>query len=334
MFLQFFTAAIFCRTALASSRPHFQNWYPEFGAIFEEILHTQCSEQFNRYLTETPGPGCTNCFAGGVATCILAAFDENGKAMLAAAGVLLGLLPTTLSLVGPSIVETGILAQRRPFLAFLLAFCSPSASPIKTFDYCSPRELLQQRPGGYRVSVNGISIISRSTISVLEYLLTGAALANLALVTWELSIKTVTAVAAVTAYLPALWVSTSIIIHVLGAWAVKLRVSIVQVEHVPRAMDLFNQEWIISAAQPVAVLQLKPEKLLFIVSSWLASTSTVLHLVFGTLVLSGTLFISPRDALAVVARYFVSTLVCRIILMYEICGMRETIAVESEQELE
>lgn len=332
MFLYFLLTAVFYHSVLASRPTHFQKWYPQFETRFDGILHTNCSEEFDRYMTETPQPGCSNCLAGAVVTCILEAFDENGKAMLATAGVLLGLLPTTLSLVGSSNIETGVLALRRPFLAFLLALGSPAVSPIRTFDYRSPRELLQRSPDNYHVKMVRLSGTMRRVTLSLEYLFTIVAIVNLAHVTWELSLRTVTAVAAVTDYLPILWVATSIIIHMLGAWAVRLRVSIIHVQHGTRTMNPFSQEWQLSAVQPQAMLQLKPENLLFIIISWLASTSTVFHIVFGTLVLAGTLFISPQDAIAVVARYFASTIVCRTILMYEISGMRETIVVESERE--
>lgn len=49
----------------------------------------------------------------------------------------------------------------------------------------------------------------------------------------------------------------------------------------------------------------------------------MLHIVFGTLVFSGILFISTQDATAVVARFFASALVCRLVMMYELAGIRE-----------
>jgi hypothetical protein len=332
MFLHLFTATVFCHVVLASKHVHFQQWYPQFEKGFESIIRTKCNEEFERYMTETPQPGCKNCIAGPVVTCMLEALDENVKAMFASAGVLLALLPTTLSLAGPSTIETGILAQRRPFLAFLLALCSPAASPIRTIDYRDPQELLRRKPDIYRIKADGISVAARRVISGLEYLLTTAAIANVAHVTWELSVKTVTAVSTVTEFLPALWVATSVIIHILGAWAVRLRTSILLVEHATRSESLFIQEWMLSAVQPQATLQLKPEELLFIFISWLVSTGIILHIVFGTLVLAGTLFITPQDALCVVARYLASTILCKTVLMYEIVGMRETVTVESEQE--
>lgn len=61
----------------------------------------------------------------------------------------------------------------------------------------------------------------------------------------------------------------------------------------------------------------------YLALSWVLSTGIVFHVVFGTLLFSGLTFIGPKDAMAVVVRYIVSVLVCRVILMYEIAGMRE-----------
>jgi hypothetical protein len=57
--------------------------------------------------------------------------------------------------------------------------------------------------------------------------------------------------------------------------------------------------------------------------SWVLSVYVIVHVVYGMLVLSSLYFIGPRDALGVVGRYMASVLVCRVIVMYEIAGLRE-----------
>lgn len=146
--------------------------------------------------------------------------------MLAAIGVILGLLPTILSMVGLSVIETGVLALRQHFFAFLLALSSPAALPSRTLDYRNSKELLQQRLLCYRLKADAMFTVHRRVLPGLQYVLATAAVANLAHVTWELFTKTVTANSAVTKYLPGLWVATSVVIHVNDAWAVRLRISI------------------------------------------------------------------------------------------------------------
>jgi hypothetical protein len=41
--------------------------------------------------------------------------------------------------------ETGILSMRRPLLPFLIGARAPAVSPIRTFNYGDPQELIQMR---------------------------------------------------------------------------------------------------------------------------------------------------------------------------------------------
>lgn len=60
-----------------------------------------------------------------------------------------------------------------------------------------------------------------------------------------------------------------------------------------------------------------------------------MHITYGVLMLSSLLFISVQDALSVVGRYFVSALVCRALVAFELAGMSKAStvieAVESEE---
>ena len=54
---------------------------------------------------------------------------------------------------------------------------------------------------------------------------------------------------------------------------------------------------------------------------------TICHVIFDTLVFSSMLFISIRDAIAVIGRYFVPVICCRVVLMYELALIRDSINV-------
>lgn len=62
---------------------------------------------------------------------------------------------------------------------------------------------------------------------------------------------------------------------------------------------------------------------LLVFLSWALSICVIVHVTYETLVLLSLYFIGPRDAVGVVGRYMASVLVCRIIVMYEIAGLRE-----------
>jgi hypothetical protein len=79
-----------------------------------------------------------------VVECVLGRMPETLKAnLLAAAGVVLGLLPSLLSFLASDITEVGL---RRPELALLLAAGSPAVNPIKVCEYSDPLRLLLPGP--------------------------------------------------------------------------------------------------------------------------------------------------------------------------------------------
>ena len=68
----------------------------------------------------------------------------------------------------------------------------------------------------------------------------------------------------------------------------------------------WGQECCPSNHQPDAELVYRKESYSFLAISWLASIGSVLHIIYGTLILSGTFFISVGDALIVTARFLAS----------------------------
>src|SRR5271156_2495523 len=152
-----------------SAAVHFQHWYPQYRHVFESIMEEYCQTEYHGYLTEVAPKDYLSGTVTPVIDCILKNLNETRKSNMAAAAVLLGLLPTTLGLVGSTTMEVGLVALRRPLLAFLLAAGAPAVSPIRTFDYVDPKELLQKKPG----SVKRLSMgpAKSHTIAVLQYII-------------------------------------------------------------------------------------------------------------------------------------------------------------------
>ena len=333
--------------ALASNS-HFQQWYPQYRATFERLVDgPECNGTFADYRRGYGHPGfCwpnfVGCLSGAMVHCLLSNVTESLKANMASAAIFLGLLPTTLSLVGPSTVETGLLALRRPLLSLLLASGAPAVSPIRTFEYRLPAELIRKRPDG--IDAPRFTSRSAAILASLEYLFACAAVVNLAHVSWELGFKTVCSFSSETNFLPALWTFLALSVHIIGTVAVILRVSCKDLVVGPAARrrqswygygrQLLRCEFQLAVRQPAWALELKRESYAFIFCSWCTSVGTVLHIIYGTAVFSSILFISTQDALSVFARYLASTLVCRAILAFEIGGMREVVEIETEHENE
>lgn len=102
-----------------------------------------------------------------------------------------------------------------------------------------------------------------------------------------------------------------------------------------RLWDYGHSEWVPAVTEKEKI-RIKPfaEGRPYVVWSWALSTSTVIHILFGSLLFSGLLFIGPRDALVVIFRYVVSVLICRSIVMFELAGMRSPHEEEDTLEME
>ncbi|KFY48430.1 hypothetical protein V495_01344 [Pseudogymnoascus sp. VKM F-4514 (FW-929)] len=315
---------------VAAAPGHFRLWFPQYGPTFEGFVR-KCGATYDAYRNDVPcHPHYVGCQSGRMIHCLLSQATESLKANMASAGVILGLLPTTLCLVGLSTVETGLLAHRRPLLSLLLAAGAPAISPSRIYDYRDSIDLLRDRSS--YINTPKFTPMWAAIIATLQYIFASLAIANLAYVSWELSIKTVCSFSSDTAFQPALWAFVAIPIHLMGRLAVALRFRCQMSELGPEGpwARRLREEFQLTARQSPATLHSQQEGYLFILCSWCTSTGAVLHIMYGTLVFSSILFISAQDAIKVAARYLCSTLICRIILKFEIIGMRGVMEIEKE----
>lgn len=326
------TRSSFCLLVFASlisatsAAVHFKHWYPQYRHVFESIMEEYCQAEYHGYQTEVAPKDYLSGTVTPVIDCILKNLNETRKSNMAAAAVVLGLLPTTLGLVGSTTMEVGLVALRRPFLAFLLAAGAPAVSPIRTFDYVDPKELLQKPPGSVKVFSMGPT--KKFAIALLQYVVAAAAVLNLATVSYQLCIRTVCSFAPETAYEPAVWAFLAVAVHIFGSWSVYLRVRMVTGGSGVgrgRLWQRILREFTPSAAREEAELEIKDETYGYIFLAWFTSMGTVLHIVYGTLLFSSIIFISTGDAVLVVVRYLSSTLVCRAIVMFELSGLRQVL---------
>lgn len=222
----------------------------------------------------------------------------------------------------------------------LVALGSPSMYLSRAFDYNHPDEMLADRR--YRQKQWRPFPAAQWAICAAEYLLAIAAVANIALVNWDLGVKTVCSWMSDMIIAPMVWGILGLAIHMVGAVSLRLRArrgyfvdaagGAPHVVDTPakwlrdwsrRAREICALEFVPAVAQRDFRMRVFPERQMYLALSWVLSTGIVFHVVFGTLLFSGLTFIGPKDSMAVVVRYIVSVLVCRVILMYEIAGMRE-----------
>jgi hypothetical protein len=304
------------------------------------------------------GGASTSALTQPVIACILGYTGEYVKSQLSCAQVLLGVAPTILAILGPRADEmsTLLLIGRRPFLFFILACGSPSVYFGRAFEYVSPKEFLADRINAQNVlhrqqylPVSGIkrTAWTNTIATVVEYTLAIGAVANIAFLDYELGANTICIIWSTSIFAPLAWGAAGIFNHVLGALTLRTRIRRLDPHERETAatgeatgrMDWarrwnlrrFLRDWVVgevrmTATQKDVHVDEFPETHTYVVLTWVSSVCIIAHILFGTIVFSSIVFIGPEDALGVVIRYMVSVMVCRMVLMYELAGLRDAYA--------
>jgi hypothetical protein len=327
------TLVTFCS---AEPKIHFKHWYRQYREIFSDLMKTQeCIDAYQIYLTGKAPADDKGKTTEPVVNCIFSQISEAKKLNMASASIVLGLLPATLALLGSTTAEVGLLATRRPVLAFLLASSAPAVNPTRPFDGGDPRHILETRQKTKSVRQLGKS--TACIVSLVQYLIALGTIANLIHTSWELCINTLCSFAPEIAFLPALWAFLALPVHIFGTWAVLLRTRFVPLQPSlstvsirERIIDRIKTAVLPSIEHPHAEIKLKEETYFCVFISWFVACGTILHIIFGTLVFSSIIFISTQDAVYVVSRYLSSTIVARALVMYELAGMRQVVDVQED----
>ncbi|KAI1114746.1 hypothetical protein F5Y14DRAFT_162074 [Nemania sp. NC0429] len=344
----------------------FTQWYEQYGFVFEKALRQNCTEEYHNYLYgvgttfnadwvgyEEPvieyGAGSNVSIdynEGGdeassitqpLILCILNHTSDYIKSSMASAQVLLGLTPTILALLGPSPMELSLLTiiAKRPFLALLLALSCPSVYLGRAFDSTPPLDILKERPG--RRPQWRPKGLKRYGLVVAQYLLALGSLTNVAVLYYQLGVRTICIFWSNGTVVPLIWGLFALPIHVCAAIAFRLQARRLYSDDdlkrrsfrgwiggtKKRIWETLKAEPVPAALQKDVYIIAYPETKKFIAINWLLTPGIIIHVVFGTLVLSSLTFIGPRDALEVVGRFTISVLISRAILMYEIAGVRD-----------
>ncbi|KNG90556.1 hypothetical protein ANOM_001540 [Aspergillus nomiae NRRL 13137] len=332
------------QAAVAAAAPdQFQHWYKQFRLQIEFVLNNNCSEQYHNYLNQTPGfdpeyqlwydPTKGSALTAPLVSCMLSNLPENVKANMANAGVILGLLPTMLSMLGSNTVDTAILARvaGRPFLSLCLALGSPAVLPDRPFEYPNVKALLGADGVKKRIAIAKPGGRTWILISALEYIVALGAVANVATVCYQLGIRCICNYATEVTAQPLIWAFIIALIHIGGMIALSLRYRVIRhpvVELRNTRLNRFRRYLVREItpslyATPVPDVDEIEESYLFLLFSWCVSTGAVVHILYGTMVLSSLLFISVQDALANAGRFLASVVCCRAVLAYELAGLRQ-----------
>ena len=311
----------------------FQHWYPAFGYYLATISNETCSLTLRAYegslsaRVELP-PVTTYC--GAHLSCILSIAQEAAKANIAATTVLLGLTPSILAFLGPTIAEVSLLSLRRPILAILVSLGAPAICPTRIGTYDDPSAVYELGTGALVVPEipRPFSIL----VSVAQYLLAACAASNVFQVSYDIGIRSVMSWACEFSYLPFFWTLLTGVIHLFAALALRISLSKPKDQGSSSTDAKSLRNWSIqflyrectlsannSTSHQLENMRVGP---MGIALNGFAGWFGIVHMAFGTAIFSGALFISTGDAATLILRYLASGTMCRLIIYFEVGGMR------------
>lgn len=343
-FLRLLCIVSFFKSAVAE--PHrFKKWFPRYENAFSNLTRGNCSTEYQIYAEDSIGNATIypdleiwqiDDTISPILNCLLEETPELYKTILASSQVLLGLMPSILVNVGPSLHETAILQTygKRHILGVLVGLGSPSVLFDNTVglrelvaNILSPKDSI---PTSLLWGPNHVTII-------LEYIMVLAAIANIVEVCYEIGVRSALTISQEEQSLPAIWICIGALIHILGG--VILRFA--QKKRQPRSLWVsclnFNLlRWLKRQFSPRVEIEpiefeLRPCSVFEMVFSWLAGILATVNIIWGTVLFSSILFAPLEEALWIVLRIMLSAILCRIVVRYEICAIREQNS--SDQEL-
>ncbi|KAJ4267705.1 hypothetical protein NW762_003819 [Fusarium torreyae] len=308
-------------TALERSYTQFEHFFPAWDVIIKDQLQKNCTKDLNAYRNRSdPTPQLGYHVIG----CILESMPEFRKAELASAAVILGLAPSMLQLMSASYLDTAVLAFRRPGLAFLLAMSSSGVRPLTATEYDDFIKTMGNDPFHTNFG-NPESVWAPTMMSLLEYVIAAASVANNAHLAHQLSTWAVCTFAPAQDFLPAVWTAAALAIHLVGYLAAKMKITVEEkVERVTenRQGGLWTELTPTPWQNRLEVKANDRHSGWFLVLVSALYVGDALQAIWGTLVLSSLVFISVRDSAIIVIRLMASALFARAILIYELAGFK------------
>ncbi|KAK6337194.1 hypothetical protein TWF718_009976 [Orbilia javanica] len=325
----------------------FRNFYSDFKVRLEDISTTVCNLSLaaydgNRTARETLGPVRNYCWTH--ANCILATLDERTKASFSGTTILLGLAPTTLSVLGPSVAEMALLSIHRPLITLLISLGAPAVFPGRFLQWEDPLRANEPAVGAFLV--RPLRSPWKWVVLFLQYLFAVGAVVNVFHAAWRIGTRSIISWACATNYWPVMWVLLSLVIHFCAILslraAITKKVQFGQPRNVEaglsRSVDengqpiekkgipgawIFFSEFTLSANSEWQVSDLYNIKLgpIPVLLQYVGAFLSVLYLVFGTLIFSSLLFIGLAEAVQLIMRLIASAAICRILVQFEVGGM-------------
>ncbi|KAJ5169006.1 uncharacterized protein N7482_004600 [Penicillium canariense] len=229
--------------------------------------------------------------------------------MLSTSLVILGLTPTLLSNLGPTIAESSTLSSQRPLLSWLLSFGAPAVMMCRIWTYDDPYNTIASRRNSSKLLDHfaiGRTRRYRWLINIVEYVFALAAIANIIHVSLDLEFRSVSTWYCESWWFPLTWVLILGLIHAIGTISFWMTPKTVGCADEAEGLDgLASKAPRIITTQAPNLLDSDSE------------LSGLGHVMYGTLVFSSLMFLMVEDAVPVIIRYAASAVMCRFIIQYE-----------------
>ena len=326
----------------------FQSFYPHYAQTLSNLSENVCSETLAlmegvNYSPDNAPPQADRLdYCYGHENCMLANLPAAYLANYQAASVIMGLTPTILASLGPSVAETSLLSAHRPLLSFLISLGAPAVYPARVFEFTDPYSVLRHKEHLLRLPLWG----TRSAIicSVLEYFFAVAAATTIISTSVQLGAKTILVWNCTNQAMPLVWTFLSAAIHIGAALSYKIALNSSDQRHnhgyqpnnvggsetsaqkgtLRRISGLLRNEFRICALRKhLHARELEDPPRMAVLLNCLSGLGGFWHVVFGTVIFSALAFISIIDFLNYVFwRYILAAAVCRLVLMIELTGLR------------
>jgi hypothetical protein len=196
------------------------SWYSHNARHYRDITNGPCNTTVKDHRNAFSAPSSSLeatellsiCYA--VEAYILYNLSTDRRANLDSAIVVLGLLPSLLSSVAPTMAETASLSEHRPVLSFLISMGALAIRPTRVFEYADPLELLSAQD---RLSLRPLQVWKALAISACQYVLAIAAVINVVTTSRELGEKSIFTWGCTKTFLPLLWTSLAAVVHIIAA---------------------------------------------------------------------------------------------------------------------
>ncbi|KAL8946891.1 MAG: hypothetical protein Q9222_006770, partial [Ikaeria aurantiellina] len=194
----------------------FQSWYSDHRAELSGVSNTVCNLSLKAYQGDmearnTLGP--VEDYYWAHMNCMMSTVSEHVKASFSGTSILLGLAPTTLSLLGPSVGEMALLSIHRPIFALLLSLGAPAIYPGRFLLWDDPLRANEPQTGSFIVGV--------IVVVLFQYLLAAGAGANILHAAYRIGIQGVVSWRCRDSYWPILWVVVTLIIHFIATLSLR-----------------------------------------------------------------------------------------------------------------